>query len=606
MLTHIIKIWGKGGCLLRWISTPLYLLLLPALVHAAPIEIPDSARPGAVRPEEVGKPLTPKAPEAEVMEIPAVIDRPFEIDEGPTIVVQQFRLLDAKDLPKYDVSLLELQDVLEKFKQTRPEGFTIGQMQEAADEVTRYYREKGLILAQAVVPVQVVQSGIVDIQVFEGRLGRVVAEGNLMYKEKLLRKPFKNLIGKPVTKDEIESVLLQLTDFPGLTVFGVFQPGQQVGTADIVLKVQEEKRFAASMRGDNHGLQETGRGRFRTTIDWNNVTGGADRLSFTVQQTYRPKNNTFFSANYERYLGHGFKVGMDWNRNKFDVGGDLAAQNIQGETENRAAYLDKTWFRSRQFNLSSRLTMTRKESISTTRGRQSNNDKLAVLSLETSMDQVDTRFKGINFLTLELSRGFNDILGAMGSNASAQLRNAGDRPSRQAGPPERRFASGQFSKFFMTAQRLQTITEDITFLGRAELQLTDDVLVPLEQYSVGGPDHVRAYPQAQFLFDNALFFSAELNHRMPFITDKVLIGNRTWGEIVQLSIFYDHAVGNLVSPLTSEPTDNVNFRGAGVQVRFTLPGLIDSRLMMAWPIESFERADNNRRPQIWGDITYSF
>ena len=549
------------------------------------------------------------------MEIPAVIDRPFEIDEGPAIVVKQFRLLDAKDLPEYDVSLVELQAVLDRLKQTRPQGFTIGQMQEAADAATNYYREKGLILTQAFIPVQVVQNGIVDIMVFEGRLGRVVAEGNLMYKEKLLKKPFRRLIGQPVTKDEIESVLLQLTDFPGLTVFGVFQPGQQVGTADIVLKVQEEKRFAASMRADNHGLQETGRARFRANIQWNNITGAADRLGFTIQQTYQPKRNTFMSANYERYLGYGFKLGADWNHSQFEVGGAQAAQEIRGETENRGAYLDKTWFRSRQFNLSSRLSMTRKESTARVRGRQSSKNKLAVLSLETSMDQVDTRFKGINFFSLELSRGFNDILAAMGSSASASRLPAGDRPSRQSGPPEARFAAGQFYKLFASAQRVQTVTEDITLLARAELQLTEDFLVPLEQYSVGGPDNVRAYPQAQFLLDNALFFSAELNHRMPFITDKPLIGNRTWGEIVKLSIFYDHALGHLVSPLRTEPTDNVNFKGAGVQIRFTLPGLIDSRLMMAWPLgvdkangpsPALDFPNNGRRPQIWGDIIYSF
>ncbi len=549
------------------------------------------------------------------MEIPAVIDRPFEIDEGPVVVVQQFRITDAQDLPRHDISLAELQEVLEQIRQTRPQGFTIGQLQEVADAATRYYREKGLILAQAVVPVQTVQGGIVDIQIFEGRLGRVVAEGNRMYKTKRLQRPFASLIGKPVSKDEIESVLLKLTDFPGLTVFGVFQPGQQVGTADIVLRVQEEKRFAASMRADNHGLQETGRARYRTTIDWNNITGGVDKLSFAIQQTYRPKNNTFIAASYERYLGHDFTLGADWNRNRFDVGGALADQKIQGETENRGAWLEKTWLRSRQFNLSSRLAMTRKESTTSTRGEQSNNDKLAVLSLETSLDYVDTRFKGINFATLELSRGFNDILGAMGSSASAALLPAAKRPGRQGGPPDRRFAAGQFLKFFASAQRLQTITDDLSLLGRAELQLTDDILVPMEQYSVGGPDNVRAYPQAQFLLDNALFFSAELNHRMPFITDKVLIGNRTWGELVQLSIFYDHALGHLVSPLTSEPTDNVNFKGAGLQLRFTLPGQIDSRLMVAWPLGvdssrndelPLDFPDNGRRPQIWGDITYSF
>lgn len=69
-----------------------------------------------------------------------------------------------------------------------------------------------------------------------------------------------------------------------------------MGTADIVLKVQEENRFDFAMRVDNHGLQSTGRHRFRTTVDWNNPTGGGDRVSATVQQGYQPKGNTSFHS----------------------------------------------------------------------------------------------------------------------------------------------------------------------------------------------------------------------------------------------------------------------------------------------------------------------
>jgi len=89
-----------------------------------------------------------------------------------------------------------------------------------------------------------------------------------------------------------------------------------VGTADIVLKVQKEKRFDVAMRVDNHGTDETGRNRFRTVIDWNNPTGGSDKLSATIQQAYSDKNNNYNSVEYSRHLGDGsylFKVNVDNN-----------------------------------------------------------------------------------------------------------------------------------------------------------------------------------------------------------------------------------------------------------------------------------------------------
>jgi hemolysin activation/secretion protein len=583
----------------------LLLVFLSSSTLAGPLGLPDSARPGAMRPAEVGKQVIPQSPDTEVLEVPAVIDRPFEVDEGAKVAVQSFRILNGKDIPKFKIKIAEIEAALAEAVANKPEGFTIGQMEITKDLVTQYYRERGLILAQAVLPVQTVSSGIVDLQVYEGVLGRVVAEGNASYSTAMLAKPFKNLIGKPVTKDEIEAALLGLTDYPGLSVFGVFQPGQQVGTADIVLKVQEEDRFDFAMRVDNHGLQQTGRFRFRTTVDWNNPTGGADRASMTIQQTYQPKNNTFISLDYQRFLGNGITGGTYLSRNTFDVGGALAAQNITGETEQMGFWFDKSWIRSRSMNLSTRIAVDRKESVTKTRNRFNNRDRLSVISLEAIYDSVDTRFKGINFGTLQLSHGFNDIFGAMGSPASALDKQAGVRPSRRGGPPNREFAAGQFSKMFVTASRLQTIRPNLSLLARTELQLTENILVPMEQYAIGGPDNVRAFPQTQFLADNALFFSFEFIQNMPFITDVPAFGNRTWGELVQLSVFYDHAIGILKEPLAQDPQDHVNFKGAGIQMRFTLPQAFESRLMFTKEVGSDEAA-NGRGMQVWGDITYRF
>ena len=139
---------------------------------AGPVGLPDSARPGAVRPEQEGRAEIPTNPMAEVLEVPAVIDRPFDVDEGEAVVVTEFRLLDAEDLPAFDIRVEEINAVLEAQKALRPEGFTIGQLQGVADAVTDHYRQRGLILATGVVPVQTVSGGIVDIQVLRHSQGR--------------------------------------------------------------------------------------------------------------------------------------------------------------------------------------------------------------------------------------------------------------------------------------------------------------------------------------------------------------------------------------------------------------------------------------------------
>ncbi len=583
-------------------------------VFAGPVGLPDSARPGAVRPEQEGRAEIPKAPISEVLDVPAVIERPFDVDEGEAVVVNEFRLLDGENLPDFDVSLDEVDAILEEQRVLRPEGFTIGQMQGVADAVTKYYRQKGLILAQAVVPVQTVSGGIVDIQIYIGKLGRVLAEGNEMYSKVSLEKPFQKLIGQPISKSQVEAALLTLTDYSGLSVFGVFQPGVQVGTADIVLKIQEEKRFDVAFRADNHGTRETGRNRLRTVVDWNNVTGFADKLTLSGQQTYNPKNNIFLAADYERFLANGYKIGGFLNVNAFDVGGEFAASDISARSENQGVFIEKSYIRSRQENLSARLGFTRKKSQTITAGSSTNRDRLSVFTLSADFDSVDTfslsndpddAGGGINFAYLEFSRGLNNFFDSMGSPAEAAALPSSIRPSRQEGAPDNDFAAGQFSKIFASYTRLQTLRRNQSLLIRAEFQWTKDALVPLEQYSVGGPENVRAFPSAQVLWDRAYFVSMEWLVNAPFFADRPAFDNHTWGELLQFSVFYDVATGRLNNPLTTDANGYSVLKGAGVGLRFNVPGLFESKIFWATEIGG-EDVGNERNVQVWGDVTYRF
>ena len=50
---------------------------------------------------------------------------------------------------------------------------TLGDLEGLAQAITARYKERGYFLAQAVVPVQTVRDGVVEISVIEGRLGKV-------------------------------------------------------------------------------------------------------------------------------------------------------------------------------------------------------------------------------------------------------------------------------------------------------------------------------------------------------------------------------------------------------------------------------------------------
>ena len=51
-------------------------------------------------------------------------------------------------------AVADLQALVDAKLAERPDGFSVGRLQEVADAVTKYYRDRGLILAQDFVPVQ--------------------------------------------------------------------------------------------------------------------------------------------------------------------------------------------------------------------------------------------------------------------------------------------------------------------------------------------------------------------------------------------------------------------------------------------------------------------
>lgn len=570
---------------------------------AGVVDLPDAVKPGAIRPGEDRK-LIPAPPPAEVFEVPAVVDRPLDIDDGDKIVVNRFTVEGASDRPEFDILASDVQALVDARQSERPDGFTVGRLQEVADDVTRYYREHGLILAQAFVPVQAVDDGTVKIQVLEGLLGRVVTEGNELYKSEILQTPFRSLVGQPVTKEQIETALLTVSDLPGQSSFGVFQPGVEVGTADMVVKVQEEERFEFAVRADNHGISETGRNRYLGQITWNNPLGQGDKVSGTVQQTEVPSNTFFYAFDYQvpvtSFYDTEFSIGI--SRNQFDVGGEFQNSEISSDIRTQYLALHKDIIRSRLMNLNVGARLSKKRSITLARAREVSLDRLTVAALEVNFDNVDARFGGLNAAYLEISHGFNDLFGAMGKNPSAV------RPSRQS--ISGAFAQGEFDKVFLSLSRFQSLTplwdklNHHNLLFTLEAQYSPDLLTPLEQYSAGGPTNVRGYRPTEVLFDRAVFGSVEWIINAPFIADAPAFGNRTWGEMLQLSFFFDQATGLLNSALPTE-TKSELLRSAGFAFSFNNPNVFSAKLTVAQPI-SRPLPENGKEPQYWIDLNFFF
>ncbi len=565
-------------------------------------QLPPGATPGGALPR-VEPTVPPAEREGELFTIPRVYDRPLGLDEGPRLVVKAFVLEGAVDRPRHGIRVAEAQALLEAARLEQPEeGYTINQLQEVAGRVAAYYRERGFILAQSFVPAQEVRDGTVVVQVLEGRLSGVLVEGNKGYSSKVLVRPFRSLIGAPVDKDSIESALLTLANYPGLTAFGVLGAGQDVGTTNLTLRVQNEDRFRFEAGVDNHGSQFAGEYRGQLTFTFNDLFGLADRLQvlglYALDSFGGDAHGVYGGLDYEIPLfGPNDSLRLLHLTNAYDVGGitsGLTGVDSEGETSVTEIGYRHDFARSRLGSASVGLALAMKKAEFRTPPSLLFEDDLTVARLDFQWERIDTRFRGVNRLRLSYSHGFDDLLGSLGAydpNAAATASRLG--------------ASGRFDKFSFMLQRLQRLTQYNSLVLRVEGQYTDDPLVSLEQFSLGGPNAVRAYPVSEILAEKGCIASLELVFGAPGIAGRPAFGGRTWGQLVQLSLFADYANGRLNEPLLPSQDASIDLAGWGGAIQFTMPGRAFARLDVATPITDLE-ASNGRDPQYYFRLGVTF
>ncbi len=540
--------------------------------------------------------LAQAGPASGSLDIPPVVERPLGMEEGPRVVVSRFQLEGAVDREKQGILVGDLNVILNGHINSQPAGgYTISQLQSIADEITRYYRERGMILAQAIVPAQEVTDGTVQLRVLEGSLEDVVVEGNRIYRASVVQAPFERLQGQPVTQDAIERALLDVQDFPGLTVFGTLTAGEELGTTDLVVRVRDEDRAYFTPSVDNYGSRFTG--EYRATLDFrfNNVFGVADQISGYILQTFDPENGTYGGLDFRFPFGRN-AFGIGASSNTFDVGGleGISLVGVSGTADQAFMYLNRTFANGRFFGSNGKLSLAIKEADTEVPTGLLNEDLLTVLSLDWSFFKAGRGGRGFTLGEIAVDVGLDDTLGSMDKNGDS----FSSRRSRDGD-----YAGGDFTKVRLNFQHLRRLGRTNSLLFRLDGQWSSDLLVALEQYSIGGPRNVRAYPVAERLNDSAVSSTLEWLINAPGFADRPA-GNRTWGEIFQLAFFIDYAWGEVNEPLIGEESSE-DFYGGGLGLQFNVPNKFYARFDVATPISDQEPSDD-RDPQYFFRMSYTF
>ncbi|MCP4470480.1 MAG: ShlB/FhaC/HecB family hemolysin secretion/activation protein, partial [Gammaproteobacteria bacterium] len=187
---------------------------------------------------------------------------------------------------------------------------TIEQIYQAADELEAFYRQQGYLLAAVYVPAQKVSSGTVRLEIIEGRILDIQIEGELeSYRADFLINQFgTSSMGEIVSRQMIEERLLLINNLPGLTAKTVIVPGEEYGTSNLIIEVEED-RTAMVLRANNYGRKSLGEVRVEAGWLYVNLLAQADQLNLSAIVAEDSRMN-FLRIDYDALLNtHGTRAG---------------------------------------------------------------------------------------------------------------------------------------------------------------------------------------------------------------------------------------------------------------------------------------------------------
>ncbi len=438
---------------------------------------------------------------------------------------------------------------------------TLDDLDAIAQQVTALYRRAGYVFATAVVPVQEVKDGMVEISVIEGSLGQMKVEIDpaAPVSEDRIRAMLAPLQqGQPLSGEVYERTMLLLSDLPGIKAQSALSSGAEAGTTDLSVKISRAAPVNVSLGLDDYGTREAGTLRGGGSIRWNSPFGIGDNLDARALVSERG-GTTFGRLSYEAPLGYdGIRAGIGASQVDYSLGGAFEPLDAIGTSRIYDASLTLPVVRQRNQNFFLRFLVDHKELT----------DKLR------AVDYVShKRVEGIGTGWAWERR--DDIAGGgyFSSNGTVYYGRlkildpsnlAYDRSAFGA------HTAGTFAKLTFQFSRLQYLAPKQTLFLGVGGQLSSRNLDASEQLSLGGHDAVRAYPQGEVLANRGLI--ANLEYRYALNND------------VSTYAFYDASRGWLNKPY-NVPDDHQpirSLRGPGLGLNWAKPGNFSLDLTVAW------------------------
>ena len=412
--------------------------------------------------------------------------------------------------------------------------------------ITQLYLDEGYVTSGAFLANnQDLSNGVVTIQVVEGELEQIIITGLDRLQEGYIRSRLKLAASQPLNRDDLETALQLLIINPLFeTVNAELTAGQKTGSNVLLVNVKQARSFTASIGVDNYRAPSIGEFQGSVNLAHGNLLGFGDRLFFQYGFTEGLDiYNASYTIPWNAYDGT-FSFSYD-NSNSGIITEEFRDFDIDSETETYSFNIRQPLTRSpdREFALGLTLDIRRRETFlgdepfSFSVGAEDGKSNVTVLRF--SQDWVKRDATSVFAARSQFNVGIDAF--------DATINNTG--------------TDGTFFVWQGQFQWVEQLSPRVLLITRVGGQFTDDSLLSLEKFSLGGVNTVRGYQENQLVTDSGVLGTLEL--RIP-VTENL--------DTLQLNPFIEFGTGwNNDEP---DP-ENSTIASIGLGIRWALAeGLI--------------------------------
>ena len=440
------------------------------------------------------------------------------------------------------------------------QSLTLPQLGEVVARITNYYHRHGYALAQAIIPAQEIQDGVVRVEVIEARYGEVRLDNRGRAGNSLLQDTLATLkTGQTISQPGLDHALLLLSDIPGVTVNATLRPGDTYGTSDLLVGTTTGPAVSGYVVLDDFGNRYTGRPRIGLTVNFNEPLHHGDVLS--VSELSSGDGLNYGRIAYETLLnGSGTRLGGSYSLLHYNLGGPLKSLNARGNAQLESLWVKHPFVRSRDLNVYGQLQFDGLQlhdhlnSGTIRTDRHLDNGKFTLAG-----DARDVFLpRGITLWRLDWTAGrvaFDDAAARLADAATAHT-------------------DGTFSKLNLSLVHLQSLGPKdglyVAFTG----QWADGNLDSSQKMIGGGPYTVRGYDMGAVSGDDGYLGTAEFRH------DLGSAGRNQW----QAVVFVDSAHLTLNHTTWGTGANGATLSGAGVGLNWVGQSQWNAKVSVALPI----------------------